>query len=315
MSENQTDGSPSESSSIPATASVVGVARGLLRQRRFLLAATVLLICAIGFNTATRALQLHFRKLPVPLAVKALDDKVEGLPLKIQGRWLAVGDDQPLNADVEKALGTKQYVNRTYVDLRAARKSELDFKGRDARRIADLVREIKQTKPEAVVQLGFTYYTGLVDTVAHIPDRCMVADGYQPTSYVVKPGPTTYADAKGRPVSFRYITFEDITGQSRVTRNVGYFFHVNGEYENDPLGVRFKLQNLFETYGYYSKIEMMTEQFGKADDEAARARSAEAMSRFLSDLLPEVERCLPDWNKVKNGQLSSSPPGNVAAEK
>ena len=38
---------------------------------------------------------------------------------------------------------------------------------------------IRPKNPKAVVNLGLTYYTGLVDTVAHIPDRCYIADGYE----------------------------------------------------------------------------------------------------------------------------------------
>ena len=28
--------------------------------------------------------------------------------------------------------------------------------------------------------MSVTYYTGMVDTVAHVPERCVTADGYEP---------------------------------------------------------------------------------------------------------------------------------------
>jgi hypothetical protein len=35
------------------------------------------------------------------------------------------------------------------------------------------------------VRFAVTYYTGSVDTVPHVPDRCFAADGYRETSYNV----------------------------------------------------------------------------------------------------------------------------------
>lgn len=268
------------------------------RDRRFLAAAGVLLVCAAGFRIASDKLQLHFRKEAVPLPVRALDDKIDGLPAKVGGRWLQVTEDVPLNADVEHALGTKQYVSRIYVDLTAVHRSEDELKGRDPKKVAALLEELRVTKPEAVIHAHMTYYTGLVDTVAHIPDRCMVADGFQPAGYEVVAGPAEYADGKPRPdLSYRFITFEDITGRSRVTRNVAYTFRVNGKYTDDPLAVRGELQKLWERYGYYAKIELMTESSGKADA-AARDRSAKATAAFMAAFVPEAERRLPDWDKV-----------------
>jgi hypothetical protein len=144
-----------------------------------------------------------------------------------------------------------------------------------------------------VVHLGLTYYTGLVDTVAHIPDRCYIADGYEPSSYTV-PTWNLGTDANGKPVSMpvRFIAFEDSTGTNRVPKCVAYVFHTNGHYESDPLGVRQTLEDLTERYGYYSKIELMT--LGQNTDAASAA-----MSEFLSAARPEIEACLPDWSKIK----------------
>ena len=42
-----------------------------------------------------------------------------------------------------------------------------------------LVEEIHRRFPQAVVRLSATYYTGMVDTVSHVPDRCVTADGFR----------------------------------------------------------------------------------------------------------------------------------------
>src|SRR5690606_9350407 len=107
--------------------------------------------------------------------------------------------------------------------------------------------KIQQTQPNAVLNLAVTYYTGMVDTVAHIPDRCYVADGYEPKEYRTMTWQTGN-DA----TSLRYINFEDQTGLQKVSRNVAYVFYANGEEKDDPLGVRLALQDLRQRYGYYA---------------------------------------------------------------
>lgn len=144
-----------------------------------------------------------------------------------------------------------------------------------------------------VIHLGLTYYTGLVDTVAHIPDRCYIADGYEPSSYTVptwKLGPDATGQFYSLPV--RFISFQDSTGTNRVSKCVAYVFHTNGHYESDPLGVRQTLEDLTERYGYYAKIELMT--LGEDTDAASGA-----MTEFLTAARPHIETCLPDWNKLK----------------
>jgi hypothetical protein len=48
---------------------------------------------------------------------------------------------------------------------------------------AKLIGQTRVKHPAGVINLAVTYYTGLVDTVAHVPDRCYVADGYEPKSW------------------------------------------------------------------------------------------------------------------------------------
>jgi len=150
-----------------------------------------------------------------------------------------------------------------------------------------------------VIHLGLTYYTGLVDTVAHIPDRCYIADGYEPSSYTV-PVWQLGTDASGKPFSqsVRFISFQDSTGTNRVSKCVAYVFHTNGHYESDPLGVRQTLEDLTERYGYYAKIELMTLVPNIEDTDISNASAA--MSDFLTAARPQIETCFPDWTKVKH---------------
>ncbi len=255
----------------------------------FLSVALLLLVGAAGLNTVVQAMKLHFRKEAVPLR-----QPLTTLPPRM-GHWVQVSVDRPLQADVEEVLGTRQYVYRDYVDDRIVPAGEIKaFADKSyAQRRAMLMR-LQERHPEAVVNLGVTYYTGLVDTVAHIPDRCYIADGYEPTDYDIVSWPIA-AKIPGRAndpnVEVRFINFQDQVGRTRLKRSVSYFFHVNGHFEQDPLGVRRRLQNLLQKYGYYMKIETMTLVQEKE-------KSAQVMQDFLTAALPHVAQCLPDWSKV-----------------
>jgi hypothetical protein len=284
--------------------------------RSFLTAAVVLGLAAVGLNAATEALQVYFKKLPVPLRVR-LDDDKSGLPKQL-GNWVMVSEQNALDPDVQHSLGTKDFAFRAYVDtaaipadVLAALKPTLNNDDQAAARQA-VVTRIQEVAPHAVLLLNVTYYTGMVDTVTHIPERCMVADGYEPKNpQTVTLAAGSYDDGSPRQIATQFSTFEDQTGRGRTNRHVAYFFHCNGGYEPNPVAVRVKLQNLFERHGYYAKVELMADDPARAApgaaapsdakraDEAAKVQAA--MADLLAQALPTIERCLPDWKSVKAG--------------
>jgi hypothetical protein len=317
------------------------------KQPAFVIVVLVLLLAAVGLNGATQFLQLHFKKLPVPLA-RDLHEITPDL-----GDWYQVSKDEPLDKETQDVLGTDKYIFRDYVNVGASdtgkagaellafiheqdrqanpaqpttqpsagadiaaraedeqlKKDFLDkdlagrkallyaaLKDRTADERKKLLARVQNIHPDGVINMAVTYYTGLVDTVAHVPDRCYIADGFEPSEYtmptwILGSSPKTWNDGKGKSLDVRFINFQDQTGVNRLDRSVAYFFHVNGHYESDPLGVRRSLQNLLEKYGYYAKVELMT--LDKDHD-----RSKNTMTSFLTVALPEVERSFPDWDKV-----------------
>lgn len=285
--------------------------------RSFIVAALVLAAAAVGLNAATEALQVYFKKQPVPLRAR-LDDAQNGVPEQL-GNWLAVDEQNTLAPDVQHSLGTKEFVFRTYVDtaavppeILAALKATLKDPAQAATKHG-LVAKIQEVAPHAVLALSVTYYTGMVDTVTHIPERCMVADGFEPRNpQTVAMAAGAYPDGSPRQIPAQFFTFEDQTGRGRMNRHVAYFFHCNGGYEPNPVAVRVKLQNLFERHGYYAKVEIMADEPTRAsaaavgtEADAKRAASAKnvqaAMADMLTEALPAVERCLPDWHALKSG--------------
>ena len=277
------------------------VVRKLIGQPDYVLAVMLLGGAAVLLNFSTDYLKLHFRKEKVELRVARLDGP-HGIPARL-GKWLQVSHDKPLDPDIEHILGTSQYVQRTYVNTAATDPDTIrqltDSSGADRDKV---LFALQAQHPEAVVNIGIFYYTGLVDTVAHIPERCYIADGFDVTSYEEEKDQKlgSYADGRERTLGFRYLNFEDQSGRNRVNTNVAYLFHVDGHYESDPLGVRRSLQNLLERYGYYAKVELMTisPALSPQAREQSRQQSLTAMADLLRSLLPEFERCLPDWEKL-----------------
>lgn len=272
------------------------------RRRRVVAMATVcalLLAGAAGLNAAVASLKLSFRKLPVPLR-----KDVTAIPAEL-GPWVQVSLDQRLPEDIEKELRTLQYVQRLYVDTRKADPAVLArwraAAVKDQALRAELERSVIERDPAAAVRLHVAYYTGAVDTVPHIPDRCMVAGGYDPVGRREE----LLDMGGGRTMRTSFVQFQESAGHARPkTLSVAYFFQVNGDYEHDPItGVRRRLQNLLEKHGYFAKIELMTE--GPASGEGAAAGAGEAakasMGDFLRHALPQIEAALPDWQQVTSG--------------
>ncbi len=70
--------------------------------------------------------------------------------------FMQVGEDQIVTPEVEETLGTDNHVTRTY-------------------RFRDASRTVRFT-------LHAAYYTGMIDTVPHVPERCFIGAGMQKAS-------------------------------------------------------------------------------------------------------------------------------------
>jgi hypothetical protein len=271
------------------SSTISGALKKLFRQPSFLIAAGILLISAISLNAATEFMQLYFQKNPVPMR-----EEFTTIPAHL-GHWVEISKDEKLTEDMEHVLAATKYLYRDYVDDRLVPANTIQqFEGKSFNERKQMMAQLQQTCPQAVLNVGVTYYTGMVDTVAHIPDRCYIADGFEPTSYKV----VTWSAFDNRPgrdehqEDARYINFEDqVASRKSTARNVAYFFHANGNYTCDPIGVRVLLQNLKQRYAYYAKIELMMQMDNPQ-------LSADQMNDFLTSALPEIERCLPDWKQV-----------------
>ncbi|MEM6315891.1 MAG: exosortase-associated EpsI family protein [Planctomycetota bacterium] len=265
--------------------------RSKLLSPSFLVVSAILLVSALSLTAVVQALELHFKKEPVELA----------RPLQIAvprefGPWVLASVDTPMGAEIEEAMGTDEHITRFYLnrdllgDIVPENILELT-----SDQLGPIVSRVITEKPEAAVKLHMAYYTGAVDTVPHVPDRCMVAGGFDPvnprtaTWNVLPAGDGNFEDTKLRFVEFRDA---DVT-KGGPAYNVAYFFQVNGDYEHDPVtGVRARLMSLTETHAYFCKIELLCIS---ADTDGAEL----AMQDFLRHAMPELEKVLPDWGSIK----------------
>lgn len=255
------------------------------RWTRFAVVAGILLVAAVGLNYSVGKLQLYFKKQPVPMR----QNFIAGMP-QVIGPWVQAARKETLEKELEEALGTEQFLFCDYINAPMVGRStdalRKLFEGKTLAQQQQEVARLRQAFPAAVISLGLTYYTGKADTVAHVPERCYVGSGYEPSD--------VEDDFWGlnRNITARSIKFDSA---GRAAHHVAYFFSVNGQYTSDSLEVRRVLQNLFARFGYYAKVELLC--IAPKRDQAEKS-----MQDFLMATLPSVEQCLPDWREYESNK-------------
>lgn len=293
----------------------------ILLNPAFLTAVVLLAGAGLGLRAVVASRQWYLTKLPIHAeggrAVQAIPPETE--------RWTRVGTDRQESDAMVEELGTTNYLNRLYVSR-------------------DPVPGIGARPEPVLVDLHLAYYTGLIDTVPHVPERCMTGSGWEITgaSTVVPipldrsrwaPDPSAPPEMQGRVMTARLPSdprYTDAPGTRvrlpldpeslsiRVTRfqnprtgdsmYAGYFFIANGGTVASAEGVRLLAFDLRDDYAYYLKVQFSSVQARSAEELAAMAGA------LLDDLLPEIMRCVPDWVKVQTGEYPPDNPRRRRAE-
>lgn len=269
---------------------------GPMRTPAFWVSIAVLVVSAVALNASVAYFKLYLRKKPIEV-----DLKVQSVPAETTN-WKQVGQDEKLSKEIIDELGTENFVTRRYV-----RKSP-----------------IGEAKP--MLELHLAYYTGMVDTVPHVPERCMVGGGWTIQS---SPGPTPLpldrsgwsvddeAGSKSEPVysvwssdrvrrirlprgmeraALMCTNFEQggNNGAKRV-RTSGYFFLANGGICARAEDVRLLAFELKTEYAFFMKVQFSSELSGSAEE------MAQWSAELLGELLPDILKCVPDWHEVESG--------------
>lgn len=271
----------------------------IVRRPAFVVCAAVLLVSAATLNSVVTAMNLHLRKLPIEV-----DRQLHALPTETSN-WIRITPDRVESAEMVKALGTSNYVTRLF--------GRKDADGR-----------VGSDSPW--IELHAAFYTGTIDPVPHIPERCLVGGGWMQGTRTVNldvPIDTSgWVEARDVPPEYRGRAmsapfdrrFTD-SGLTRITLPIGadrvrlrvtsfvepnsnrsvyagYFFVANHEAVTSAEDVRSKSFNLTTRYAYYTKVQFMSGSVSSAEELVALA------GELLSELWPELARCLPAWYEL-----------------
>ncbi|MSR34550.1 MAG: exosortase-associated EpsI family protein [Phycisphaerales bacterium] len=268
-------------------------------KKAFLTACICLAIGGLSFRLIMAQLQVYLQKESVPLR-SALDE----LPMTF-GNWKQVGKDQQLSDAVVEELGTKNYLDRSYV--------------------------YKNDSYKGMIQVHIAYYTGMIDTVPHIPERCWGAAGLvmigtpvlrlqklDTSKFDLKSGPIQRASGMHypqatvqEPVTHKNVTVNLPLGDITMTVSMfqdpkhpghifigAYFFIANGSLTPSAIEVRNLSFKLTDRYAYYCKVQFSYRVHEQP--EIAITMFDQLASDLLQLLLPQLMRSLPDWPVLEN---------------
>ena len=270
----------------------------------FLAGCAALALGGVGFRVALGQLQVYLKKESV-----ALREPLDSLPAAL-GAWKQVGKDSVFSDALIEELGTQNYLDRFYA--------------------------VDGDPSKGLMQVHAAYYTGMIDAVPHIPERCWNANGL-----VMSGQPTVRAmhlsgkgwDSSSGPVQpgsgERYVMAEVRDPITRKTEKValplgkmemtvtafqdprhpkatalgGYLFIANGGVTPSALAVRNLSFKLSDRYAYYCKLQFSAQLPGSPEEVLPKFDTMTA--ELLEQLLPHLMRCLPDWPAIERGDSAS----------
>ena len=268
-------------------------------------ACLVLVVGAGALQAAVSTLNVFLVKKSIPL-----EASLDTVPTHL-GEWARFGKEPEYGAAIIESLGTSQFIDRTY--------------------------ERDSNTGMAPVALHVSYYTGTIDDVPHIPERCWdaaglnrlgnttvipivldksewtvdvndnVATGQAYNVTLVKHPITGEEQAVRLPVGdleLMTTVFED-PKRPDIRRVGGYFFIANGRLTASSFGVRSLAFNWTDEYAYYCKVQFTAVYQISRDGEKFLDAYIASVTELLQDLLPQVMRCLPDWSDIE-GELTTS---------
>lgn len=275
----------------------------LLRTPHFILALALLVAAAVGVRFAVGFLEIHLRKLPIEPASGL---RFHSLPAETP-TWRRYGPEAPpLSSEVLDELGTSNYISRLYIET-----------------------DPPEGERGRIIDLHCAYYTGMIDTVPHVPERCFVGGGMSidgaagrlvevpldldrfPRAPFVdedrfgvirrgRTGPTSNAPGvfvrMPRGLENLRINVTRFAGDDGAAVYAGYFFIANGAIAPRAGDIRGLAFNPQERFAYYAKVQITSSDVSSPEELATLAAD------FLEEMLPEIVRRTPDWISVLEGE-------------
>lgn len=280
----------------------------------------LMLLSAGGITAYIQVKDVHLQKIAI---YPENDRQVSALPTLTPG-WRQIGSDEIMGAELVETLGTQNYVSRRYVRTRDADPKNL-----------------------IALDLHAAYYTGMIDTVPHVPERCFVGGGLQqsessrviplpmPTDSwrVDSSVPSELAGTSGEIYSVRLSNepaMTDAPGQRvRLPRGISpdspFEFRAS-EFINPGKGKVYAGYFFIANGGSKANANDVRQlAFNLEDDYAYFLKiqvsgvgfdSFDEFSQYsgelLGELIGEIMRCVPDWIEVQQGLYPPENPRGVA---
>ena len=252
------------------------------------------------------ALSGYLAKKPVPLRA-SLDSLSSSFDV-----WQQVGEEREYDAAIIESLGTSQFIDRIYA--------------------------VNGQPEKGYLTLHIAYYSGTIDDVPHIPERCWDAAGLDQmgdstrlslavdqsdwvSTDVVNVGsglsydavkvvhPVTGAEQMvNLPVGdLELMTSVFTTTQDPDMRRVGgYFFIANGRTCASSFAVRGLAFDWTQEYAYYCKVQFSGAFKVSVHGDDFLDTYQGQVTELSEQLLPDLMRCLPDWSEVEAVSSSST---------
>ena len=279
----------------------------------FAVAAGILFVAAISWNGVLWRLKIALAKLPVPWpdCVQVEGYRLTNFPEKI-GPYIIVQDGE-FSSKKDGIPDGIDIVREDVLDSLGTTASKYNWYYMATYRDTRVPGTIKEGKGR-YVRLEITYYTGLLDAVPHVPERCLFAGGY--TIVYEQSGliPFEVKDPKiaaKLPPRWRRFNLYRTVGARGGEKTAEYFvFSMNGIPTARWEVVRGKLMLFTVRYCYFAKIQIAVFKAGAYRgrvgivNETDLSISDQACRDFLSHALPDILRFLPSADDVK--KLSSS---------
>lgn len=265
----------------------------------FGIAAGLLTVTTFGFNRTIKALEWVTQKDAVPWPESVIVDpdtfRWENLPTRVGDRYI-LAEDGELSGELD---GIPDGEIIPTPDIMASLKIGTSW---DKQRVASrrsnwyVIRIYRDTKRDAYDPLRYWqvevyYYTGGLDLVPHVPERCLVAAGATLVDSVNVNFDIPQAQSPwDEPLRFRRARYEvsDRLKLSSRKYTQYYVFSLNGNPESSWERVRFELAKPWVRHCYFAKIQFAPRGHTPNTEEADRA-ARELMNYFL----PVVLQSLP----------------------
>lgn len=288
-----------------------------LKNPAFVVAVGLLTASSIAMSAAITYFKIYLNKEAIyPEGGRQLN----AIPAESES-YVRIGADTRMPKDIEDVLGTTNYISRYY-----------------------RLKNTPEGAPPEYIQFHAAYYTGMIDTVPHVPDRCMVGAGLRQVGPITevpipmdqnrwKEDPWVPDHLKGRIFTMRTGNNPpDLIGQVKYTDSPLLPVRL----PRDPGNIKLRAMKFEEAdgkkprwAGYFfianggtvsraEDVRLMAfdlsatySYYLKVEFQSDSVSSAEELAakagKFLDEFFPEVMRCVPDWVKVDTGEY---PPDN-----